>query len=130
VRKAIEIATHIAQALSAAHQRGIIHRDLKPENIFLTRDGHTKLLDFGLSKEQAFGAGGGEVPATFSGSATTPGTVMGSVGYMSPEQVRGQAVDHRSDIFSLGTVLYEMLSGRKAFAGPSSVLTKMPYGPG
>jgi len=122
VRKAIEIATHIAQALSAAHQRGIVHRDLKPENIFLTRDGHTKLLDFGLSKEQAFGAGG-EVAATLTGSATTPGTVMGTVGYMSPEQVRGQAVDHRSDIFSLGTVLYEMLSGRKAFAGPSSVET-------
>jgi len=90
MRKAIEVATHIAQALSAAHARGIVHRDLKPENIFLTRDGHTKLLDFGLSKEQTLGPANGAVGATFTVTATTPGTVMGTVGYMSPEQVRGQ----------------------------------------
>ena len=120
VRKAIEIASQIAQALSAAHERGIIHRDLKPENIYLTKDGHAKLLEFGLSKEQGQTSDGG---LNMTITTTTPGTVMGTVGYMSPEQVRGQQVDHRSDIFSFGTVLYEMLSGKRAFTGPSSVET-------
>jgi serine/threonine protein kinase/Tol biopolymer transport system component len=119
VRKTIEIATQIAQALSAAHERGIVHRDLKPENIYLTKDGHTKLLDFGLAKDQAAFAAG----VTVDGSQTTPGTVMGTVGYMSPEQVRGMPADHRSDIFSFGTVLYEMLSGKRAFTAGSSVET-------
>jgi len=120
VRKAIEISTQIAQALSAAHERGIVHRDLKPENVYLTKDGHTKLLDFGLAKEQSSGAATG---MTVTSAQTTPGTVMGTVGYMSPEQVRGMPADHRSDIFSFGTVLYEMLSGKRAFTGGSSVET-------
>jgi Tol biopolymer transport system component len=123
VRKAIEVATQIAQALSAAHERGIVHRDLKPENIYLTKDGHTKLLDFGLSKEQPLGDVLGTISATVTGAHTAPGTVMGTVGYMSPEQVRGLPADHRSDIFSFGTVLYEMLAGKRAFTGGSSVET-------
>jgi serine/threonine protein kinase/Tol biopolymer transport system component len=120
LRKTIEIATQVAQALSAAHERGIVHRDLKPDNVYLTKDGHTKLLDFGLAKEQAAGAA---VGMTVTSAQTTPGTVMGTVGYMSPEQVRGMPADHRSDIFSFGTVLYEMLSGKRAFTGGSSVET-------
>src|SRR5271165_6030229 len=120
VRKAVDIGTQIAYGLAAAHERGIVHRDLKPENIYLTKDGHTKLLDFGLAKDQASEAGAG---VTVTSAQTTPGTVMGTVGYMSPEQVRGLPADHRSDIFSFGTVLYEMLAGKRAFTGGSSVET-------
>src|SRR5579864_6651577 len=114
-RKAIDYGVQIAHGLAAAHGKGIVHRDLKPENLFVTRDGCVKILDFGLAKlkqpepNRALGTPTGEV------SATEPGMVMGTVGYMSPEQVRAQDVDHRSDIFSLGTVLYEMLTGRRAF---------------
>ncbi len=117
VGKAVELAQQIARGLAAAHERGIIHRDLKPENIFLTRDGMAKLLDFGLAKPVA-AAAAADVTA---GSATSPGVVMGTAGYMSPEQVRGEAVDHRADIFSFGTVLYEMLGGKRAFVGDTSV---------
>jgi serine/threonine protein kinase/WD40 repeat protein len=115
-RKAIEYAVQIAQGLAAAHERGIIHRDLKPENVFITRDGRVKILDFGLAKLMASGPIAGS-DATISALApeTTAGVVMGTVGYMSPEQVRGEQVDHRSDIFSFGAILYEMLSGRRAF---------------
>jgi eukaryotic-like serine/threonine-protein kinase len=118
VRKTVDYAAQIARGLAAAHDQGIVHRDLKPENIFLTRDGLVKILDFGLAKLNAPEAG--EMHSTI---ATEPGMVLGTVGYMSPEQVRGLVADHRSDIFSLGTILYETLSGNRAFQGATSADT-------
>jgi hypothetical protein len=117
--RAVEYALATANGLAAAHEKGIIHRDLKPENIFVTRDDRVKILDFGLAKQASVQAG----EATRTSPPTTPGTVLGTVGYMSPEQVRGQALDHRSDIFSFGAVLYEMVCGQRAFRGDSSVET-------
>jgi eukaryotic-like serine/threonine-protein kinase len=114
VRKTIEIATQLANGLAAAHERGIVHRDLKPENAILTRDGRVKILDFGLAKLRRPEAIT-ETLDKFTGAETEAGQVLGTVGYMSPEQVRGEAVDHRSDIFSLGSILYEMLTGQRAF---------------
>ena len=117
-KKAADIAAQIASGLAAAHEAGIVHRDLKPDNVLLTRDGRIKILDFGLAKLTHAPATGGTQTVTV---RTQPGTVMGTVGYMSPEQVRGLEADHRSDIFSLGLVLYEMLAGRRAFDGDTSV---------
>ena len=113
--KAIEVAVALAEGLSAAHSRGFTHRDLKPENIFLTADGVVKILDFGLAHYMPVSCSqAGDAP-----TETEMGRVMGTVGYMSPEQIRGEPVDARSDIFSLGCVLYELFSGRRAFAGHS-----------
>jgi serine/threonine protein kinase len=122
LRKAIEYAQQIVAGLSAAHERGIIHRDLKPENIFITTDDRVKILDFGLAKLRPakVAAGAGSELAT-QRALTDPGVVMGTVGYMSPEQVRGKDADHRSDIFSFGVILYEMLRGRRTFAGESAI---------
>src|SRR5438132_10617505 len=121
-RKAIDYALQIANGLAAAHESGIVHRDLKPENIFITRDGRVKILDFGLAKVQG-PPKDGLTDAQTEARQTDPGTVVGTAGYMSPEQVRGEAVDHRTDIFSLGAILYEMLAGRRAFKGSSSIDT-------
>ena len=116
LRKVTEYAQQIVSGLTAAHEKGIVHRDLKPENLFLTKDDRVKILDFGLAKLR-------EPEANIHGSEdatrralTNPGVVMGTIGYMSPEQVRGHQTDHRSDIFSFGLILYEMITGRRAFA--------------
>src|SRR5450432_806863 len=122
VRKASEYAEQIARGIAAAHEKGIVHRDLKPENIFVTRDGRVKILDFGLAK-LVRQEGSLTADAATLASQTEPGVVMGTIGYMSPEQVKGLAADHRSDLFSFGAIFYEMLSGKRAFHGDSSVET-------
>ena len=119
VRKATEVAGLIARGLAAAHEKGLVHRDLKPDNVFLTSDGQVKLLDFGLAR---YAAEASEVHATRA-AITDAGTVMGTVGYMAPEQVRGEAVDARADLFALGAVLYEMLAGERAFRRETSAET-------
>jgi len=113
-RKAIDYALQVARGLAAAHEKGIVHRDLKPENLFLTNDDRVKILDFGLAKLTRPETGAGAEAPTAQVN-TEPGQIMGTVGYMSPEQVRGKAADHRSDIFSFGSILYEMISGQPAF---------------
>ena len=120
VRKAVDIAVQIARGLGAAHDRQIMHRDLKPENLFIVRDGQLKILDFGLAREIATSTSG--ATETRAG-ITSAGIAIGTVGYMSPEQVRGQVVDGRSDLFAFGAVLYEMLSGQRAFARATSADT-------
>ena len=120
LRKAIDYGIQIAKGLAAAHDKGIVHRDLKPENLFIMTDGRAKILDFGLAKLVTPTEAGSMMPTS---PATEPGVVLGTVGYMSPEQVRGRAVDHRSDIFSFGAVMYETLSGRRAFAEESAAET-------
>ena len=115
----VDVGAQIAEALAAAHETGISHRDLKPENVLLTPDGRTKILDFGLAK-MVTPAAASETPQNRS-TLTNPGVPTGTPGYMSPEQVRGQESDYRSDIFSLGLMLYEMLAGKPAFQGDSAV---------
>ena len=124
VRRALDYGLQVIRGLAAAHEKGIVHRDLKPENLFVTRDERVKILDFGLAKlrePDAIRDPATEAPTETEG--TEPGIVMGTLGYMSPEQVRGQAVDPRSDLFSFGAILYEMLSGRRAFRGDSAADT-------
>jgi Tol biopolymer transport system component len=124
VRKAIDYASQLARGLAAAHEKGIVHRDLKPENLFITREGRVKILDFGLAKTVAQAPMAvAETVATAPVPQTEAGMVFGTVTYMSPEQVRGQRVDHRSDIFSFGLVLYEMLTGKQAFRAESTIET-------
>jgi serine/threonine protein kinase/Tol biopolymer transport system component len=120
LRRVLEYAQQIAAGLAAAHENGVVHRDLKPENLFVTKDGRVKILDFGLAKLRP------QPGVTDTGRAaqkrlTGPGVVMGTAGYMSPEQVRGQETDHRSDIFAFGVILYEMLSGQRPFGGASAI---------
>ncbi len=123
-RKAIDYAMQIAQGLAAAHDKGIVHRDLKPENLFVTKDGRVKILDFGLAKlTQAEGASSSGTNLPTETRGTEPGVVLGTLGYMSPEQVKGKPADARSDIFAFGAVLYEMLSGKRAFQGDSAAET-------
>jgi serine/threonine protein kinase/Tol biopolymer transport system component len=126
-RKALDYAAQIARGLAAAHERNIVHRDLKPENLFITRDGHVKILDFGLAKLAGpripNATPGSEHETTLPTTPTEPGRLMGTVGYMAPEQVRGGSGDNRSDIFAFGVILYEMLAGVPAFRGESPIET-------
>jgi serine/threonine protein kinase/tetratricopeptide (TPR) repeat protein len=125
-RRAAEVGAEIADGLASAHQAGLVHRDLKPSNVFLTADGRVKILDFGLSKLIEGGRDGvNESQTPTEALITATGAVVGTVGYMSPEQLRGRSADTRSDIFSLGCVLYEMVAGRRAFVRESSAETMM-----
>jgi eukaryotic-like serine/threonine-protein kinase len=119
LRKATEYGIQIAHGLAAAHEKGVVHRDLKPDNLFVTREERVKILDFGLAKLNQ----PQEVPTNLAITVTRPGVAMGTIGYMSPEQVRGQAVDHRTDIFALGAILYEMVMGRTTFQKPTEADT-------
>jgi serine/threonine protein kinase len=121
MRRAVDLALQMAKGLAAAHDKGIIHRDLKPENLFLTKDGHLKILDFGLAK--LVDSRAASPNARTLTRDTTAGAMMGTVGYMPPEQVRGLAIDQRSDIFAAGAVVYEMLSGKRAFQGETTADT-------
>jgi len=123
-RKTIEYSLQIVRGLAAAHEKGIVHRDLKPENVFVTSDGRVKILDFGLAKLTHTEERGQATNLPTATAGTEPGVVMGTLGYMSPEQVRGKPADARSDIFSFGAILYEMLSGKRAFHGDSAAVSR------
>jgi non-specific serine/threonine protein kinase len=122
-RQAVDYAGQIARGLAAAHDKGVTHRDLKPDNVFVTRDGQVKILDFGLAR-LAEEPGGSLLSALPTREQTAPGTVLGTSGYMAPEQVRGLPADHRADIFALGVLLYEMITGQRAFQRPSTAETQ------
>ena len=119
-RKVIDYALQIAHGLAAAHDKGIVHRDLKPENLFVTNEGRVKILDFGLAKLTQLGEGSGPQTNLPTAAGTEPGMVMGTLGYMSPEQIKGKPADARSDLFSFGAIFYEMLSGKRAFHADSA----------
>src|SRR5437588_8542837 len=127
--KLLRFLQHVAEGLAKAHASGIVHRDLKPDNIMVTRDGHAKILDFGLAKliepQQLSGRGSSEVATAIMQQRSTPGMVLGTAGYMSPEQAQGktQEIDHRSDIFSFGCILFEAATGRRAFEGKDALDT-------
>ena len=121
-RKATDYCRQIANGLAAAHDKGVVHRDVKPANVIVNREGRVKILDFGLAKLELVTADT-EAPTMAAASGTAPGAVLGTVGYMAPEQVRGLEADHRADIFGLGAILYELLSGRRAFRAESAVET-------
>ena len=136
-RKAVEYAVQVCEGLAAAHARGIVHRDLKPSNLFVSRDGHVKILDFGLAKLTPILDGGEAASTIATRTDTQPGLLVGTLAYISPEQLRGEPADPRSDLFALGATIYEMLAGRPAFqrATPAETISAVlkhdpePIGP-